>query len=391
MGTSTLTEGDRPATSTTAPSTWYAVQGGNDLTWRVTSPARLLGGKVNLIDEQGGYYALTQPNDDSDFKWGLELTYVGGLKEEIWSDEKWTQVCEARRQVTDCRQVYRDHEGVAVWTRPDICRATHAKAMREQHGFRTVAELDDNYLTDPKFNYFMTANKWSKSDRLDHMKAIASMDAIIVSTEYLRDEYWKELRKQFGKSLKPEIHVCANHIDEEYVVEPIQSDRLRVGYMGSDSHLWDIELARPALTWAYEQGCEIVLIGFNPKWRDIEYTHIPWQLPETYRRQALPLDIGLAPIVMNRHTLGKSDIKAMEYLLSGAAPLLQNNLVYNRTFVAGETALFAGGPSEFLEQTKQLVNSRHLREHIVNQGQQYIQRERMLLDHKHEWETAVFG
>lgn len=377
------------------PSTWYAIQGGNDLTWRVESPCHLLGGRLNIIPEEGGYYALTQPNRDTAFRWGLELTHEGGAVEQVWTDKRWRQLTDGRARITGCRQLYDSHEGVAVWTRPDICRATHAKAMREQHGIRTVCELDDNYLTDPKFNYFMRVNGWSKSDRLDHMKAICSMSAIIVSTGWLRDYYHRVLAREFGKSLVPPIHVCGNHIDSRYAVDrvpPRPDGRLRVGYMGSESHLWDVKLAYPALKWAHDQGHEVVFVGFDPRWRHkMEYTHIPWAKPEEYRRTGLPLDIGLAPLLSNHHTLGKSDIKAMEYLLSGAAPVVQNNEVYNRTFRHGETAWLAGSPEEMWMAVQRLANDPGLRADIVAAGNQYIREERMLTQHKQEWQEAVFG
>ena len=378
-----------------ASSTWYVIQGGNDITWRAESPCHLLGGRMNVIPEEGGYYALTQPNEDSAFKWGLRLTLEDGSFEEVWSDERWREVTESRLRVTDIRQLYHEHEGVAVWTRPDICRATHAKAMREQHGIRTVCELDDNYLTDPKFNYFMRVNGWSKEDRLDHMKAICSMSAIVVSTDWLRDYYYRALSNEIGKKLVPPIHVCGNHIDGRYLVEPSPKrpdGKLRIGYMGSQSHIWDIKLAFPALKWAHDNGHEVVLIGHDPKWRHLmEYTYIPWQKPEEYRRMALPLDIGLAPLVVNNHTLGKSDIKAMEYLLSGAVPVVQNCEVYNRTFKHGETAWLAGSPEEYWLAVQRLVNDPKLRRDLVERGNQYIHEERMIEQHRSEWEEAILG
>lgn len=343
----------------------------------------------------GGYYALTQPNRDSAFRWGLKLTLEDGTDEVVLSEKRWAKLNSKPLRLRDIQQVYLDHEGTAVWTRPDVCRATHAKAMRQQHGIRIVAELDDNYLSDPKFNYFMRVNNWSASDRLDHMKAVCSMDGLIVTTEWLRDHYWKLLAKEFGKRSVPPIHICSNHIDERYIVEPTPprpDGKLRVGFMGSESHLWDVKLIYPALKWAHDEGHEIVFVGMDPQWRHkLEYTHVPWQLPEEYRRQALPLDIGLAPLLSNTHTFGKSDIKHLEYALSGAAAVLQNNVVYNKTARHGETAMLAGSPEEFWIWTQRLVNDPKLRASLVTNTRQYIKEERMLADHRKDWEQAVLG
>lgn len=373
-------------------STWYVITGGNDIAWRVSIPAKAIGGKVNEIPETGGYYALTQPNTDSAFKWVLNVEDETGLNHRITSPEEWSELTEKRIKAQEIVVDYIEHEGVAVWIRPDLCRATHAQAMRIQSGCRIVAEFDDNYLTSSKFNIFMRSNKWSDDDRYNHMKSIASMDAIITTTEWLRDYYYKALVAEFGKKI-PDIHICGNHIDDSWLdTQPIPSDRLRVGYMGSESHLWDVKLIYPAMKWAYDAGHEVVFIGIDPKWRRyMDYTYIPWSKPEEYRREALPIDIGLAPIVYNNHTNGKSDIKAMEYLLSGATPIVQNCIVYNKTFEHGETALLAGSPEEFWMLTQRLCNDPKLRADVRERGMQYIRENRLISQHTQEWKEAVLG
>lgn len=331
----------------------------------------------------------------------LDVTLEDGTEQRIDTAEGWQKFAATRPRVVKIAQDFLDHEGVAVFTRPDICRATHAKSMREQ-GIRTVAELDDNYLSDSKFNVYMRTQGWDDAGRMDHMKATCSMDAIIVTTEWLRDYYYKFLKDvpEIGKKRIPPMHVCGNHIDSRYLVEPVAKrtdGKLRVGYMGSGQHVGDIRLIYPALKWAYDEGHEIVFVGINPaqtdpEWaRKLKYTWVPWQKPEEYRRTALPLDIGLAPLLSNQHTFGKSDIKGLEYLLSGAAPILQNNVVYNTTFRHGETALLAGGREEFLYWTQQLCANSALRERLVADGNEYIRSERMIEQHKKEWQEAVLG
>ncbi|HEX7071470.1 MAG TPA: hypothetical protein VF190_11720, partial [Rhodothermales bacterium] len=229
----------------------------------------------------------------------------------------------------------------------------------------------------------------------------------IVSTEHLRDVYWRVLGEMFGKRHLPEIFVCRNLVDERFLpsntVSPRDDGKLRVGYMGSDSHLWDVDLIYPALAEAFVNGHEIVFIGIDPaninpiyrrnkskvNWGAIDYTHIPWT--NTFRGTALPLDIGFAPLVVDEHTLCKSDIKALEYALSGAACVAHNCLVYNRTLKGEEHVLFAGSPLEYVHQMRRLIKDAELRNALVRNTNEYIREERMLLDHKKEWEEAVFG
>lgn len=348
----------------TACATWYAIQGGNDLGWRVEAPARVIGAKTCIMPEVGAYYCLMVPNTDSEFHW----------------------------VVTEDGADYPQHEGAAVWTRPDLARATHAKAMRELHGIRTVAEVDDNYLSDPKLNYFMRVNGFDATARLDHMKAVASMDAIIVTTPGLRAHYEQTLARRFRHC--PPVYVCGNHVELDRWPAPVPAEdgRLRVGYMGSESHRWDLKLAFPALKWAADNGHHVVLIGHDPQWRRyMDYTHVPWTTPAEYRRTALPLDIGLAPLRHDTHTLGKSDIKALEYWMSGAAVIASNMPVYNQTVKHFENGILAGSREEMWIWTQRLCNDRGLREALVDAGQEYVREERDIIKHADEWREAVLG
>src|SRR5439155_24101308 len=111
-------------------------------------------------------------------------------------------------------------------------------------------------------------------------------------------------------------------------------------------------------------------------WKKVGFNHIPWRKPEKYERLALPFDIGLCPLLTNGNTLGKSDVKALEYWISGAAPVAQNNAVYNRTIIHGETGLLAGSPSEMIDCVALLMKDEKLRQRLVENGRQYVREER---------------
>lgn len=328
----------------------------------------------------------------------------------IRSQQEWKQAVNKHRQLLDTRVEYPALVGdAAVFTRPLSWLAAHMMEMRSQ-GIRVTAEVDDNYLSPQRWNVFMAKAGDDWGDQRDaHMRSICPGDGIIFSTEHLRDIYWKELSKEFGRRHVPELFVCRNHVDKRFMPErPVghrEDGMLRIGYMGSDSHFWDVDLIYPALKEAYELGHEIVMVGINPRysllqptkqdirakegWWDIEYTHVPWS--NTFRGTALPLDIGFAPLVVNNHTLGKSDIKALEYAMSGAACVAHNCLVYNRTLTHGEHVLMAGSPAEYVIRMRELIADASLRRRLVENTMQYIEEERLIENNKQEWEQAVYG
>lgn len=386
-----------PAAPSAAPATYYVVQGGNDIYWRVEGPAKAVGAKVAVLPERGtvenpgAYFAVTQPNDDSVLPWRLLVN---------------------RNDPDDWELEFPEHQGVAIWTRPDLARATLAKGMREKLEIRTLAELDDNYASDPRFNVFMQWGNWSPQERSDHLRAVFSHDGVVFSTEWLRDYYWRIARDELGlEGRMPKMFVCRNNVAAEDWPEPIPRDGpLRVGWMGSPSHVWDVDLCAAAMLRAHEHGCDVWMIGYDPRnpknagvlpkhasrrkhhiWRRIPYTYRFWIKPERYHRTPLPFDIGLCPLLPNEHTDGKSDVKALEYGMSGAAVIAQNTVVYNRTLVHGETALLVNGPGEMAQAVTTLVRQPRLREQLAANLQQYIREERNGDVMKKEWLDAIDG
>jgi len=307
-----------------------------------------------------------------------------------------------RWQLTEDGADYPDVEGTVVWTRPDQVRAIHAMAMRA-NGNRVICEVDDNFLSNPNQNIFMRHQGYDADSRLDHMLAFARMDAIVFSTAWLRDHY----RKTFLRELRyvPDLHVARNHVDSDdprWQPQDRTWGKLRVGIMGSYQHVHDWRLAADALRLATDLGCEVVFMGLDPgehdpQWRRIfgdglgRYTHLPWTKAEDYHRQHIPFDIGLAPLVTTEHTMGKSDVKALEYAMSGVAAVLQNNAVYNREWTDGETALLAGGRDDWKRQLKRLVTDTRLRRELVENARSYVREQRTIQGNLSEWEDAIRG
>jgi len=361
-----------------APATWYVISGAVDTAWRCEWPAKVLGGKVEMIPGDHGNKLLTTPHDFSPFRW--KPTRQGAS--------------------------YPDHEGVAVWTRPCQARGTHALEMQRQ-GYRTLAEMDDNFMSKPHLNVFMRESHVDDLTQLRHLKALAVHDGIVFSTRWLRDEYARNMRKllRIRRNELPELFVCGNHLPRDEWPEKVPSDRLRIGWMGSAQHYRDCQTIFPALMWARQEGYETVIVGANladetdvtnpnaleetRAWGRVIETHVAWQDPSVYHRVGLPLDIGLAPLERNAHTFGKSDCKAIEYVASGAVPVLSRHPVYTEHWKHEETCLFASDQRDFVVQVGRLVRDRGLRESILAAATEYVLNERSDTQIREEWGAAL--
>lgn len=364
-----------------APATFYTVRGSNDVYWRVQVPAKAVGANVCFIPHKDGRKEIGEP--------GLSPS----------RSFRWFETAEGAN--------YPDHQGNAVFTRPDQGRAAHALMMKT-HGARTVAETDDNYFAPRQQNIAMRLRYQSDSARL-YRDALACFDALVTTTETLRDQCWEQFEPKQRRNM--EFHVCGNHIDPDHWPEPLpplESGRLRIGWMGSDSHFRDVKLIYGALKWAADMGHEVYIIGFDPKWHPqcavsgisglkrgdqfgFRYTAIPWVDPQEFERPrvAWPLDIAFAPLERTRFNLGKSDVKVLEYGMSGAVTIASNIEVYSRTIRHGETGLLAGSPQEFGDALAALCANSRLREELAQAMQQYIREERLITQHAHEWRDAL--
>lgn len=374
-----------------------------------------------MEDAELAAQVFTSPNESDIFPWSVTMHEPSGRQITLSTDVQWRDYAASSPEIVDHSTQFPRIEGSAVFTRPCIARATLAKAMRE-NGIRTIAETDDNYFCDPSLNLFLRTQGEVELATDQHAKAMASMDANIFSTRWLRDRYHKEYRARFGKQVRPEMHVCRNHIARDQWPTRIEGDgKVRVGFMGSTSHVWDINLAYPAFHAAHEMGAKTWMIGYSPsdpqpdvmdtftdqdgntvdlrsvkgreairKWGLIVDRHQRWIAPDEYHRAALPLDIGIAPLMVNDFTLGKSDVKLLEHTISGAASICSNHPIYNTSgWVHEKNCLMAGSPRELAEATIRLIRNPSLRSDLVAAAQDYVFNERSEVQMKKEWEAAV--
>ena len=79
------------------------------------------------------------------------------------------------------------------------------------------------------------------------------------------------------------------------------------------------------MEWASRQkGVEVLTIGLDPGWK-FPRKHYPWSNDMgVYRKLIGTIDIGLAPVVQTPWAKCRSDLKALEYAMAGACPVLSD-------------------------------------------------------------------
>lgn len=283
----------------------------------------------------------------------------------------------------------------SIWSYP--ATATRGILMRSMQlgGFHVMIEVDDNYLVSSTFQDSLIAHgrsPWhrgydrSEEDRPSleaHREIVSFVDAIIVATEPLAEAY---------RQVHDTVHLCRNSIDTEDWPEPEKPNDgvFRIGYAGSTSHVYDFLDITRALSWAAQQpNVEVVVFGEQlAKNAGFPCRVVPWtnDLSE-YRASLSLLDIGLCPLRRSAWTDCKSDLKALEYSMAGAAAVVSESPPYQE-WVDTDRCLTARTPKEFLKHVKWLVKNQDAAKELAAKSRDYVTGERLIQHEIHKWEAA---
>lgn len=289
------------------------------------------------------------------------------------------------------------HRGAGIWQFPGDHMSALSMVNLQEQGHRNLVEVDDNYLAPSRYMSGWTKGQDSSSSLETHRNIVEKIaDGVIVTTDHLGRVYRK---------VNPNIFVCPNQIDPDDWPEPITSGNpFRIGWFASLSHKADVPLVKRALEWASKQdGVEVVCMGvgatrvinsetgtdvFRPWWK-FRYRHIPWSNDMgVYRKMMGMLDVGLAPVVENPWSSCRSDLKALEYAMAGACPVLSRAEPY-RTY--GGSCLFAKNGKDFLHQVKYLVAHQDEARQIAAEARDYVLKERTVQGNIWRYEEALHG
>jgi glycosyltransferase involved in cell wall biosynthesis len=189
--------------------------------------------------------------------------------------------------------------------------------IEQARGIKVVYEIDD----DPFSQRFY-------KDRGAVEAVLTACDAAVASTPYL------------ARKIAPFVktYVFRNYVDEAlwspYPRPP--HDDIVIGISGSPTHYEDWLLAKDALyrVAAKHSHVRFVTFGYTPDYlRDLPRLTVLDPVPYLlYPRYLKRFDIGLAPLVIDPEgfNLCKSPIKALDYMMAGAAALASDHPVYRQ-------------------------------------------------------------
>jgi glycosyltransferase involved in cell wall biosynthesis len=263
-------------------------------------------------------------------------------------------------------------------------------AMQDQ-GIRVLIEVDDNYFV-PAPQVPGVKSEWLVKDprtkddphSIENHRNIAKwVDGIICSTPKLAEIYSK---------VNKNVYICPNSIDTQDWPDPEKPDDgiFRIGFAGSKSHWHDYALVERALAWAADlPDVEILIYGIREKGpakkRWIEWTD---DLP-AYRKSLGQMDVGVCPLKPSYWTDCKSDVKAMEYAMAGALPIISKTEAYRPWW--DKPCLVAETEKDFRRHIKWCVQNQDEVKKLAAEAQAYVLAERRIEQSVKAWEEAVRG
>jgi len=244
-----------------------------------------------------------------------------------------------------------------------------AREVTRKNNSLLVAEVDDAFGVNPD-NPFK-----ERHERLDAKKWLEVLcgvaDVVTTTTDYLAGLIKRKLKEN---NVKKDVVVLPNYLNMEDWHKPLlrnYSDEIRLLWAGSCSHRDDMKFIAPVIKRICEKYPQVKFIHCGdvkliPLFKDINSEYVDAVPYRTWpsKLHSFRADIAVAPLIDTEFNRCKSNLKYLEYGISGYAGVY-SNIVYPETVQDGKTGLIAKNQDEFFEKISLLIENKELREIIA--------------------------
>ncbi len=201
-----------------------------------------------------------------------------------------------------------------------------------------------------------------------------------------------ELKKLYGH-INSNCKVFPNQILDVPPEKPLKKgNELVVGWGGSHGHMEDVaEIARPLINWLITKpNVSLHLMCSEPIWKlfdSLPQNKKKWTLPgslDDYYNFLNNIDIGIAPLQDSAFNRSRSDVKFLEYAVSGIVPVMAHIEPYIESVKVGKTGFLFKNPGELIVNLNLLSQDPSLAQNIAKEARQYVLNERLQLQHGHD-------
>jgi glycosyltransferase involved in cell wall biosynthesis len=130
----------------------------------------------------------------------------------------------------------------------------------KKRGIKVVMDIDDFWNVDQRHPMYEQIKKQNVAEK--KVLFLKAVDYVTCTTDFFANE----IKKRLGVK---NVFVFPNAVDEtepQFQPNPIKSDKVRFGWLGGSSHLYDIELMKSGVEFIqnqYKDKTQFVLCGFD--------------------------------------------------------------------------------------------------------------------------------
>jgi len=310
-----------------------------------------------------GYYRIIKPSQAVK---GHEVTVIGKelMKFGDTPEQRWWRIFN-QYDVFWCSYFSDPKEASAMFS------------ARDRLGKKVVIDCDDNFLDVLESHPLYDKLKGGKRDKAFMATILSFADVIVVSTEPLKQRFRKHFKEIHN--LEKKIVILPNMNDKkdfDYKIVDKNTDKIVIGYVGSNSHQDDLAMFMPNLMKIMRKYKNVYFesIGSIHKrdlWMFKDFTHDEMNrcdlLPATWTFKEYPemlsklkWDISVAPLTDNPFSRCKSHIKFMEMgifkmpvIASRVYPYFMD--IGNRKVITHENTGLLVKPSEWFDAMEDLI------------------------------------
>jgi L-malate glycosyltransferase len=310
------------------------------------------------IFRENGYDITVSPFMSESFQ---KIVYQKG---KYFQKTFWTLAGYARR-VSDLFRIRRydlvyTFLWVAPFAPPVFEKLTRRLAKKMIYDIDDLVFLNPPSSTNPLIHYLRSPK--------NHISLMQSADHIITCTPYL-DSFVRKYNRN-TTDISSTINTSLYRPKEDYTVR----DKFIIGWSGSHStskylHLLDDVFRELAKTYSFKL---LVMGDASFSLKGVEVEAIPWK--EEYEIDVIRrFDIGVYPLPDEKWVLGKSGLKALQYMASGVPTVATSIGTIFRIIKNGENGLLANTKEEWIAALSCLMETESLRQQLGREGAQTVE------------------
>ncbi|WP_234462344.1 glycosyltransferase family 4 protein [Adhaeribacter terrigena] len=231
---------------------------------------------------------------------------------------------------------------------------------------RLIYDIDDLIFLKPKSKSNPLINWLKSSNKSIYLMKVA--DHVITCTPHL-DQFVRQFNNK-TTDISSTINTIAYRPRKDYSVK----EKITLGWSGSHSTSKYVYLLNNVFLKLKEEiDFRLLVIGDREfKMEGIEVIAIPWQ-ESTEVDDLAKIDIGLYPLPDEEWVLGKSGLKALQYMALGIPTIATAIGANYRVIESGVSGFLVNSPEEWLQAIRDLAKNEALRVSIGSKAAERVE------------------